>query len=135
MCVDSTDTAFAQQLLSLETFKYKGNEEQYQHQEKVASHIDSAVDALHSGKLVEAANALEEAHASCVTGLAFSGEVAGDQSIQPLVPATMPSLGSVPWSNYQRNLPTCRLQAKEPLSESVGLTIFFLGYEKSQNLT
>ena len=28
------------------TFKYKGNEEQYQHQEKVASHIDSAVDAL-----------------------------------------------------------------------------------------
>ena len=42
------------------TFKYKGNEEQYQHQEKVASHIDSAVDALHSGKLVEAANALEE---------------------------------------------------------------------------
>ena len=41
-------------------FKYKGNEEQYQHQEKVASHIDSAVVALHSGKLVEAANALEE---------------------------------------------------------------------------
>ena len=25
-------------------FKYKGNEEQYQHQEKVASHIDTAVD-------------------------------------------------------------------------------------------
>ena len=42
------------------TYKYKGNEEQYQHQEKVASHIDTAVDALHSGKLVEAANALEE---------------------------------------------------------------------------
>ena len=42
------------------TFKYKGNEEQYQHQENVASHIDTAVDALHSGKLVEDANALEE---------------------------------------------------------------------------
>ena len=36
------------------------NEEQYQHQEKVVSHIDNAVDALRSGKLVEAANALEE---------------------------------------------------------------------------
>ena len=42
------------------TSKYKGNEEQYQHQEKVANHIDIAVDALHSGKIVEAANALEE---------------------------------------------------------------------------
>ena len=37
----------------------------------------------------------------------------------------MPSLGSVTWSNYQRNLPTCRLQAKEPLSEISGTDEFF----------
>ena len=42
------------------TFKYKGNEVQYQHMEKVASHIDTAVDALRSGKIAKAANALEE---------------------------------------------------------------------------
>ena len=29
------------------TFKYKGNEEQYQHQEKVASHIDTAIRMKH----------------------------------------------------------------------------------------
>ena len=39
----------------------------------------------------------------------------------------MPSLGSVTWSNYQRNLPTCRLQAKEPLSEISGTDDLFFG--------
>ena len=60
-----TTNASTSQLRKIEnsarhTFKYKGNEEQYQHQENVASHINTAVDALHSGKLVEAANALED---------------------------------------------------------------------------
>ena len=34
--------------------------------------------------------------------------------------------------SWQRNLPTCRLQAKEPLSEISGTDDFFLGYKKSQ---
>ena len=37
----------------------------------------------------------------------------------------MPTLGSATWSNYQRNLPTCRLQAKEPLSEISGTDDIF----------
>ena len=37
----------------------------------------------------------------------------------------MPILGSETWSNYQRNLPTCRLQAKEPLSEISGTDDIF----------
>ena len=37
----------------------------------------------------------------------------------------MPSLGSATWSSYQRNLPTCRLQAKEPLSEISGTDDIF----------
>ena len=64
-CQNDESINFAVKKIRLEnsahhTFKYKGNEEQYQHHEKVACHIDTAVDALHSGKLVEAANALQE---------------------------------------------------------------------------
>ena len=40
------------------SFKSKGNEEQYNHQEKVAPHFDSAIESLHSGKLLEARNVL-----------------------------------------------------------------------------
>ena len=42
------------------SFKSKGNEEQYNHQEKVATHFDSAIDSLHSGKLLEVRNVLGE---------------------------------------------------------------------------
>ena len=38
------------------SFKSKGNEEQYNHQEKVATHFDSAIESLHSGKLLEVRN-------------------------------------------------------------------------------
>ena len=41
-------------------FKSKGNEEQYIHQEKVATCFDNAIQALHSGKLHEVRNTLEE---------------------------------------------------------------------------
>ena len=40
------------------SFKSKGNEEQYNHQEKVATHFDSAIESLHSGKLLEVWNVL-----------------------------------------------------------------------------
>ena len=40
------------------SFKSKGNEEQYNHQEKVATHFDSAIESLHSGKLLEVRNVL-----------------------------------------------------------------------------
>ena len=68
---------------------------------------------------------LLQAHASCVRGLAISGEIVGDQSIQPPVPATTPTLGSATWFNYQRNLPTSCLQAKETLSEISGTDDIF----------
>ena len=42
------------------SFKSKGNEEQYNHQEKVATHFDSTIESLHSGKLLEVRNVLEE---------------------------------------------------------------------------
>ena len=42
------------------SFKSKGNEEQYNHQEKVATHFDSAIESLHSGKLLEVRNVLGE---------------------------------------------------------------------------
>ena len=42
------------------SFKSKGNEEQYNHQEKVATHFDSAIESLHSDKLLEVRNVLEE---------------------------------------------------------------------------
>ena len=42
------------------SFKSKGNEEQYNHQEKIATHFDSAIESLHSGKLLEVRNVLEE---------------------------------------------------------------------------
>ena len=42
------------------SFQSKGNEEQYNHQEKVATHFDSAIESLHSGKLLEVRNVLEE---------------------------------------------------------------------------
>ena len=38
------------------SFKSKGNEEQYIHQEKVATCFDNAIQALHSGKLHEVRN-------------------------------------------------------------------------------
>ena len=37
----------------------------------------------------------------------------------------MPTLGSATWSNYQCNLPTCRLQAKETPSEISGIDDIF----------
>lgn len=42
------------------SFKSKGNEEQYNHQEKVATHFDSAIESLHSSKLLEVRNVLGE---------------------------------------------------------------------------
>ena len=42
------------------SFKSKGNEEQYNHQEKVATHFDSAIEFPHSGKLFEVRNVLDE---------------------------------------------------------------------------
>ena len=42
------------------SFKSRGNEEQYIHQEKVATCFDNAIQALHSGKLHEVRNTLEE---------------------------------------------------------------------------
>ena len=38
---------------------------------------------------------------------------------------TTPTLGSATLSNYQHNLPTCRLQPKEPLSEISGTDDIF----------
>ena len=46
--------------LARHSFKSKGNEEQYNHQEKVTTHFDSAIESLHSGKLLEVRNVLEE---------------------------------------------------------------------------
>jgi len=42
------------------SFRSKGNEEQYIHQEKVATCFDNAIQVLHSDKLHEVRNALEE---------------------------------------------------------------------------
>lgn len=42
------------------TFKSKGNEEQHEHQEKIASHVDSAINALDHRKMYEVREALEE---------------------------------------------------------------------------
>ena len=42
------------------SFKSKGNEEQYIHQEKVATCFDNAIQALQPGKLHEVRNTLEE---------------------------------------------------------------------------
>ena len=41
------------------------------------------------------------------------------------MPATTPTLGSATWFNYQRNLPTSCLQAKETLSEISGTDDIF----------
>jgi hypothetical protein len=35
------------------SFKSKGNEEQFRHEEKVSSHVDSAIQALERGKILE----------------------------------------------------------------------------------
>ena len=40
--------------------KSKGNEEQYNHQEKVATYFDSTIESFHSAKLLEVRNVLRE---------------------------------------------------------------------------
>ena len=42
------------------SFKSKGNEQQYNHQEKVPTFFDSVIQPLHSGKPLEVRNVLEE---------------------------------------------------------------------------
>ena len=42
------------------SFKSKGNEEQFHHEEKVARRIDNGMGALQSGKFLEVRDALEE---------------------------------------------------------------------------
>ena len=54
-------------------FKFKGDEDQNIHQEKVATYFDSAFQSLHSGKLLEVRNVLEEGKNFVATRLKHIG--------------------------------------------------------------
>ncbi|CAH3124327.1 unnamed protein product, partial [Porites lobata] len=84
------------------SFKSKGNEEQYNHQEKVATHFDSAIESLHSGKLVEVRNVLGEGK-----NLDTSGGAAIIQETLPLQAATHATLGNASWYSYHRSQQLC----------------------------
>ena len=58
--INSAVTKIHLENLARYSVKSKGNEEQYNHQEKVATHFDSTIESLHSGKLLEVGNVLGE---------------------------------------------------------------------------
>ena len=58
--INSTITKIRLDNSARHSFKSKGNKEQYNHQEKVDTHFESAIESFHSKKILEVRNALEE---------------------------------------------------------------------------